>query len=178
MGSVLQYGSDVHTCNLVVDCKTGQITVNLTDGETHRGKHTVTKQSLDYNKLHEILNDPRLAFMDEVVKQKRRKSIDNKNDEEPLTFSISAYKPPNLNSAVRPKATTLGSFRPSLDFGGGLDLGSDLGGMLPVYVAQASGLLPDCSYPVLQSSEVSLNAFVLSLEGLNAGQVLAKVISS
>ena len=125
VGDVLHYGSDVHNCNLVVDCKTGEISVNLRGGETHRGKSCVTKQSSDYNKLHDILNDPRLAFMDEVVKQKRRKSVDSKNDEEPLTFSISAFKPPD--SGARPKAS-LGSFRPSLDFGGDLDLGSDLGG--------------------------------------------------
>ena len=127
-GDVLHYGSEVHSCNLEVDCQTGQITVNLRDGEQHRGKSCATKQSSEYNTIHEILNDPRLAFMDEVVKQKRRKSVDNKNDDEPLTFSISAYKPPNSNSGARVKATTLGSFRPSLDFGGGLDLGSDLGG--------------------------------------------------
>ena len=125
-GDVLHYGSEVHSCNLEVDCQTGQITVNLRDGERHRGKSCATKQSSEYNTIHEILNDPRLAFMDEVVKQKRRKSVD-KNDEEPLTFSISAFKNPDLNSSAKPRST-LGSFRPSLDFGGGLDLGSDLGG--------------------------------------------------
>ena len=125
-GDVLHYGSEVHSCNLEVDCQTGQITVNLRDGERHRGKSCATKQSSEYNTIHEILNDPRLAFMDEVVKQKRRKSVD-KIDEEPLTFSISAFKNPDLNSSAKPRST-LGSFRPSLDFGGGLDLGSDLGG--------------------------------------------------
>ena len=127
-GNVLNYGSDVHSCSLLVDCETGEITVKLREGETHRGMSCVTKQSSDYNKLHDILNDPRLAFMDEVVKQKRRKSVDNKADEEPLTFSISAFKAPDLNSAAARPTSTLGSFRPSLDFGGGLDLGSDLGG--------------------------------------------------
>ena len=75
----------------------------------------------------QILNDPRLAFMEEVVKPKRRKSQD-KNDDEPLTFSISAFKDPIKKSSAGPK---LGGFRPSLDFGGGLDLGSDLGGSGP-----------------------------------------------
>ena len=32
-GDVLHYGSEVHSCNLEVDCQTGQITVNLRDGE-------------------------------------------------------------------------------------------------------------------------------------------------
>ena len=61
--------------------------------------------------------------MDEVIKPKRRRSVD-KTDEEPLTFSISAFKDPVKKSTEKPK---LGSFRPSLDFGVSLDLGSDLG---------------------------------------------------
>ena len=63
--------------------------------------------------------------MEEIVKPKRRKSLDK--DDEPVAFSISAFKDPVKKSSVasRPK---LESFRPSLDFGGGLDLGSDLGG--------------------------------------------------
>jgi len=120
-GDVLHYGSEAHDCSVVVDCGRGEVTVRLR--EEHRGRSAVTKQSADYNIIHEILNDPRLAFMEEVVKPKRRKSQD-KNDDEPLTFSISAFKDPIKKSSAAPK---LGSFRPSLDFGGGLDLGSDLG---------------------------------------------------
>ena len=61
-----------------------------------------------------------MAFMEEIVKPKRRKSLDK--DDEPVAFSISAFKDPVKKSSVasRPK---LESFRPSLDFGEDLDLG-------------------------------------------------------
>ena len=78
------------------------------------------------------MNDPRLIFMDEVVKPaKRRKSQDTNKNSEPLpTFSISAFKDP-----VKSKTSTIPAIpslpaRPSFKpkpFGGGFDLGGDLG---------------------------------------------------
>ena len=51
-GNVLRFGSDVHNCNIVVDCGAGEVTVILR--EEHRGKTSSTKQSSDYNTIHEV----------------------------------------------------------------------------------------------------------------------------
>ena len=79
--------------------------------------------------------------MDDFVKpQKRRKSVEQKqktNDEEPLTFSISAFnkpskppQPPSLRPALPPKKLGLQPLRGGpLDLGG--DLGTDLGSLGP-----------------------------------------------
>ena len=70
--------------------------------------------------------------MDEVVKPTKKKHIDNHDNDEPLTFSISAFKKP---STSKPKCSPLPPVKPSfspspLSFGD--DFGSDLGGMGPI----------------------------------------------
>ena len=76
--------------------------------------------------------------MDDFVKpQKRRKSVEQPKDEEPLTFSISAFnktnKPPpapSIRPSLPPKKLGLQPLRGGpLDLGG--DLGSDLGSLGP-----------------------------------------------
>merc|ERR1712029_596393 len=82
------------------------------------------------------MNDPRLIFMDEVVKPvKRRKSTDTNKNEPLPTFSISAFKDPLKSKpssiiSASPSLPVRPSFKPK-PFGGGFDLGGDLGGLGP-----------------------------------------------
>ena len=122
-GGVLQYKSDAHGCSIHVDCGSGEVRVTLQ--EEYRGKQSVAKKFPDYNSIHEIFTDPKLVFMDEVVKKPKRREI---QDDEPLKFSISAFKDPTRPSVPSSKRPT---FKPlgMLDLGG--DLGSDLGSLGP-----------------------------------------------
>ena len=121
-GGVLQYKSDAHCCSIHVDCGSGEVRVTLQ--EEYRGKQSVAKKFPDYNSIHEIFTDPKLVFMDEVVKKPKRREV---QDDEPLKFSISAFKDPTRPSipSKRPTFKPLGM----LDLGG--DLGSDLGSLGP-----------------------------------------------
>jgi len=122
VGNTLLYKSDEHCCSVKIDCDSGDVTVIL--DEDHRGRKSITKNSSNYNFIHDILNDPRLLFMEEVVKP-RKKNSDLSSNEEPLTFSISAFKNP---SKPTQKKQALFPIKPSLPQRGmGLDLGSDLG---------------------------------------------------
>ena len=51
-GAVLQYESEAHQCAVMVDCRAGEITVRLR--EEHRGRTACSKQSSDYNTIHEV----------------------------------------------------------------------------------------------------------------------------
>jgi len=121
-------------CQVDIDCSLGEVTVTLQ--EEYRGRNSVTKKTLEYNYIHEIMNDPRLIFMDEVVKPvKRRKSTDTNKNEPLPTFSISAFKDPLKSKpssilSASPSLPVRPSFKPK-PFGGGFDLGGDLGGLGP-----------------------------------------------
>jgi len=125
VGDTLLYKSDEHCCSVKIDCKLGDVTVIL--DEEHRGRKSITKNSSNYNFIHDILNDPRLLFMEEVVKP-RKKNSEFSSNEKPLTFSISAFK--NPTKTTQKKQTIKPSFLPT-DLGLGLDLGSDLGSIGP-----------------------------------------------
>ena len=125
VGEILQYKSDVHSCSVFIDCGSGEITVKL--DEEYRGKTSASKKSENYNTIHEIFEDPRLLFVEEVVKPKKKPAKEEK-DEEPLKFSISEFR---HTSFPKPLASTSSrpSLRPMLDLGG--DLGGDLGSFGP-----------------------------------------------
>jgi len=138
-GQVLRYDNDFQEdggSSLEINCKQGIILIKLRT--PLMGKAEVEKHNADYNTLHQVFKDPRCFFLPTVVKTKRRSSRElsgeEKEDSGPLTFTLSAYKPPVQQKPI-PAIIGGGLVVP----GGVLDLGAPVeGGVLGLRVPAVS----------------------------------------
>lgn len=126
-GQVLRYDNDFQEdggSSLEINCEQGIILIKLRS--PHRGKTEVEKHKADYNTLHQVFKDPRCFFLPAIVKTKRRISRElsgeDKADEGPLVFTLSAYKEPVKQRPIN------GIIGPGLLQGCGRDLGAPLRG--------------------------------------------------
>lgn len=138
-GQVLRYDNDFQEdggSSLEINCDQGIIVIKLRT--PHRGKTEVEKDNVDYKTLHQVFKDPRCFFLPAIVKPKRRSSREmsgeDKLNEGPLVFTLSAYKDPARQMPVVPRVPINGIIGPGLIQGGIQDLGAPLCGGLGLRV--------------------------------------------
>jgi len=138
-GQVLRYDNDFQEdggSSLEINCEKGIIVIKLRT--PHRGKTEVEKDGVDYKTLHQVFKDPRCFFLPAIVKPKRRSSRElsgeDKLNEGPLVFTLSAYKDPARQMPVVPRVPINGIIGPGLMQGGIQDLGAPLSGGLGLRV--------------------------------------------
>jgi len=143
---VLRFDNDFQEeggSSLDIDCAKGIITIRLRT--PHRGKSEVVRQAADYNTLHQVFKDPRCFFLPAIIKPKRRSSRElsgEGRDDEPVVFSISAYKNPVKPAPVVPRLPMNGMIGPGLLPRGALDLGAPLCEVLGPKVPQNGPRVP------------------------------------